>query len=90
MSTTKTIRLSPSAERVLEWNKAKGDMTTNRFINECIEARNAPVSRLKKRAHTKRIRTLTNLMLIQNSTLYADLPPVLLQCIIKTAEEVEG
>ena len=90
MSITRTIRLSPGAERVLERNKVKGDMTTNRFINECIEACNVPVSRLKKQAHTKRIRTLTNLMLIQNSTLYTDLPPVLLQGIIKTAEEVEG
>ena len=88
MSITRTIRLSPGAERVLERNKAKGDMTTNRFINECIEACNVPVSRLKKQAHTKRIKILTNLMLIQNSTLYTDLPSVL-QGILKTTKEIE-
>ena len=69
-----TVRLTARAETILKTQPQKEGVTTNRFINECIEAHRSSSSKQKKENHTKRVKTMTYIYLLKNSKEYHELP----------------
>lgn len=78
-SSIRSIRVSEKTDVILNTIPGKKGISTNAFINECIEAHNAPTSRKVKDYKASQILAVTNLGLMMMSLDYEELPELFRQ-----------